>query len=110
MADEKSEKPKLKEFDWAHFHYEGKRFEARAVSRGEFEALKRFGDYEELVSSFHGCESRATNVYMVSTRASDASHRNPRSPPRNFADVSPPKCLDQILKPTDDHEHPTRIP
>jgi hypothetical protein len=69
MADEKSEKPKLKEFDLAHFHYEGKRFEARAVSRGEFEALKRFGDYEELVSSFHGCESRATNVYMVSTHA-----------------------------------------
>ena len=23
-------------------------FEARSVSRGEFEALKRFGDYEEL--------------------------------------------------------------
>jgi hypothetical protein len=40
------EKPaRLKEFDWAHWHYEGKRFEAKAVSRGEFEALKRFGDY-----------------------------------------------------------------
>ena len=26
----------------------GKHFEAKAVSQGEFEALKRFGDYEEL--------------------------------------------------------------
>ena len=30
---------------------EGKHFEARAVSRSEFEALKRFGDYEELPNS-----------------------------------------------------------
>ena len=29
----------------------GKHFEARAVSRSEFEALKRFGDYEELPNS-----------------------------------------------------------
>jgi hypothetical protein len=35
-------------FDWARWHYEGKRFEVKAVSRGEFAALKRFGDYEEL--------------------------------------------------------------
>ena len=35
-------------FDSAGWHYEGKRFEAKAVSRGEFEALKRFGDYEKL--------------------------------------------------------------
>jgi hypothetical protein len=35
-------------FDWTRWHYEGKHFEAKAVSRGEFEALKRFGDYEEL--------------------------------------------------------------
>jgi hypothetical protein len=34
-------------FDWTRWHYEGKHFEAKAVSRGEFEALKRFGDYEE---------------------------------------------------------------
>ena len=27
----------------------GEYFEAKAVSRGEFEALKRFGDYEELI-------------------------------------------------------------
>ena len=26
----------------------GEHFESKAVSRGEFEALKRFGDYEEL--------------------------------------------------------------
>jgi hypothetical protein len=32
----------------ARWHYEGKRFEVKAVSRGEFAALKRFGDYEEL--------------------------------------------------------------
>jgi len=31
------------EYDWM-----GEHFEAKAVSRGEFEALKRFGDYEEL--------------------------------------------------------------
>ena len=31
-------------FDWTRWHYEGKHFEARAVSRSEFEALKRFGD------------------------------------------------------------------
>jgi hypothetical protein len=48
MIDEKPGTGKLKEFDWAHWHYEGKRFEAKAVSRGEFQALKRFGDYEEL--------------------------------------------------------------
>ena len=35
-------------FDWTRWHHEGKRFEAKAVSRGEFQALKRFGDYEEL--------------------------------------------------------------
>jgi hypothetical protein len=35
-------------FDWTRWHDEGKHFEARAVSRSEFEALKRFGDYEEL--------------------------------------------------------------
>jgi hypothetical protein len=35
-------------FDWTRWHYEGKHFEAKAVSQGEFEALKRFGDYEEL--------------------------------------------------------------
>ena len=34
-------------FDWAGWYYEGKHFEARAVSRSEFEALKRFGDYED---------------------------------------------------------------
>ena len=28
---------------------EGKHFEAKGVSRGEFEALKRFGDYKQLV-------------------------------------------------------------
>jgi hypothetical protein len=39
---------KLEEPDWARWHYEGKHFEAKAVSRGEFEALLRFGDYEEL--------------------------------------------------------------
>ena len=33
------------------WHYEGKHFEARAVSRSEFEALKRFGDYKELPNS-----------------------------------------------------------
>ena len=38
-------------FDWTRWHYEGKHFEARAVSRSEFEALKRFGDYEELPNS-----------------------------------------------------------
>ena len=38
----------FKTLDWTRWHYEGKHFEARAVSRGEFEALKRFGDYEEL--------------------------------------------------------------
>ena len=38
-------------FDWAGWYYEGKHFEARAVSRSEFEALKRFGDYEELPNS-----------------------------------------------------------
>ena len=38
-------------FDWKRWHYEGKHFEARAVSRSEFEALKRFGDYEELPNS-----------------------------------------------------------
>ena len=38
----------FKTFDWTRWHYEGKHFEAKAVSRGEFEALKRFGDYEEL--------------------------------------------------------------
>ena len=38
-------------FDWRRWHYEGKHFEARAVSRSEFEALKRFGDYEELPNS-----------------------------------------------------------
>jgi hypothetical protein len=37
----------FKTFDWTRWHYEGKHFEAKAVSRGEFEALKRFGDYEE---------------------------------------------------------------
>src|SRR4029453_8803128 len=35
-------------FDWTRWHYEGRHFEAKAVSRGEFAALKRFGDYEEL--------------------------------------------------------------
>ncbi len=35
-------------FDWTRWHYEGKRFEARAVSRSELEALERFRDYEEL--------------------------------------------------------------
>jgi hypothetical protein len=34
--------------DWAGWYYEGKHFQAKAVSRGEFAALKRFGDYEEL--------------------------------------------------------------
>ena len=43
MTDEE-----FKTIDWAGWHYEGKHFEARAASRGEFEALKRFGDYEEL--------------------------------------------------------------
>ena len=43
MTDEE-----FKTFDWTRWHYEGKHFEARAASRGEFEALKRFGDYEEL--------------------------------------------------------------
>ena len=38
----------FKTFDWTRWHCEGKHFEARAVSRSEFEALKRFGDYEEL--------------------------------------------------------------
>jgi hypothetical protein len=38
----------FKTFDWTGWHYEGKHFGARAVSRGEFEALKRFGDYQEL--------------------------------------------------------------
>jgi hypothetical protein len=28
--------------------YKGKHFEAKAVSRGKFEALRRFGDYTEL--------------------------------------------------------------
>jgi hypothetical protein len=37
-----------KEINWAKFHYEGERFETRAVSRSEYEALKRFGEYEEL--------------------------------------------------------------
>ena len=35
-------------FDWTRWYYEGKHFEAKAASRGEFAALKRFGDYEEL--------------------------------------------------------------
>jgi hypothetical protein len=35
-------------YDWGRFHYEGKRFEARSVCRGEFEALRRFGAYEVL--------------------------------------------------------------
>ncbi len=35
-------------FDWTRWHYEGKHFEARVVSGSEFEALKRFGDYERL--------------------------------------------------------------
>jgi hypothetical protein len=56
LPDEEHEKPeekpaehrKIDELDWAHFHYEGKRFESKAVSRGEFEALKRFGTYELL--------------------------------------------------------------
>jgi hypothetical protein len=39
---------KLEEPDWTSWHYEGKHFEAKAVSRGEFEALKRFGDYDKL--------------------------------------------------------------
>ena len=30
------------------YDFTGKHFEAKAVSRGEFEALKRFPDYEEL--------------------------------------------------------------
>ena len=46
MTDEE-----FKTFDWTRWHYEGKHFEARAASRGEFEALKRFGDYEELPNS-----------------------------------------------------------
>ena len=50
-------------FDWTRWHYEGKHFEARAVSRSEFEALKRFGDYEELPNSIlmriEGFESTA---------------------------------------------------
>ena len=46
MTDEE-----FKTFDWKRWHYEGKHFEARAVSRSEFEALKRFGDYEELPNS-----------------------------------------------------------
>ena len=36
------------DFKGADFEFKGKHFEAKAVSRGEFEALKRFGDYEEL--------------------------------------------------------------
>jgi hypothetical protein len=61
MVDEKpDEKPKepwkredlegfdFKGYDWAHWHYEGKRFEVRAVGRSEFEALRRFGVYEVL--------------------------------------------------------------
>ena len=36
------------DFKGADFESKGKHFEAKAVSRGEFEALKRFGDYEEL--------------------------------------------------------------
>ena len=39
------------QIDWRDWHHEGKHFEARVVSRGEFEALKRFGDYEELPNS-----------------------------------------------------------
>ena len=35
------------QIDWRDWHYEGKHFEARVVSGSEFEALKRFGDYEE---------------------------------------------------------------
>jgi hypothetical protein len=38
----------FKKFDWTRWHHEGKHFEAKAASRGEFAALKRFGDYEEL--------------------------------------------------------------
>jgi hypothetical protein len=38
----------FKTFDWTRWHCEGKHFEAKAVSRREFEALKRFGHYEEL--------------------------------------------------------------
>ena len=38
----------FKTLDWTRWHYEGKRFEAKAASPGEFEALKRFGDGEEL--------------------------------------------------------------
>jgi hypothetical protein len=35
-------------YNWGRFHYEGKHFEAKAVPRGEFQALKRFGVYEVL--------------------------------------------------------------
>ena len=33
----------------SEYEFKGKHFEAKAVSRGEFEALKRFGVYKELV-------------------------------------------------------------
>jgi hypothetical protein len=41
-------KDEFNNFDWTRWHYEGKHFEAKAVSQGEFAALLRFGDYEEL--------------------------------------------------------------
>ena len=31
---------KLEEPDWTRWHYEGKHFEARAVSRSEFESVQ----------------------------------------------------------------------
>jgi hypothetical protein len=51
MDDEHDLTDEFNNFDWTRWHYEGKHFEARAVSRSEFEALKRFGDYEELPNS-----------------------------------------------------------
>jgi hypothetical protein len=43
-------------FDWTRWHYEGKHFEAKAVSRGEFEALLRFGDYDNSDDWLLECE------------------------------------------------------
>lgn len=53
---------KFNNFDWTRWHYEGKHFEARAVSRGEFEALKRFGDYEKLCDGTLNADRRREGV------------------------------------------------
>ena len=58
---------KLEEPDWARWHYEGKHFEAKAVSQGEFEALKRFGDYEELRDG-HSCGWKAIKSFESTAR------------------------------------------